>query len=147
MSLEIVFQMEDNCDMVHIASFLENKEQLLDRDEVVIPHPHATVRFDYPLQGEHLFQVHGTEWGITRGQLVDFICTQYKTMYQEEEAALGPMSTMEENMAKSFKSVWLMNSERTHGPYGIWGHEVEDLVLEEISYDIETNTVDLGIGS
>jgi hypothetical protein len=144
MSVYIGLETKSGYDGIHIASFLENKEQLLDRDEVVIPHLQASVEFDYPLQEAHMFQVHAKDEGITRGQLVDFICTQYETIYQEEDASSKtPVLTLKERMARG----GLINRNTTGGIYGIWGHDIGDLCLSEIAYNPTTNIVKLSIES
>jgi len=41
----------------------------------------------------------------------------------------------------------VMNRARSEGPYGIWGHYLSELWIERISYNPQTRTVKLFIGS
>lgn len=76
-----------------IASWLSSKEHygLVGGGDIVIAQPKATVVFTYPLSKEHTFEVQGTADGITRGELVDFICKTYERIYKEEDEACPPV--------------------------------------------------------
>ncbi len=42
--------------------------------------------------------------------------------------------------------VFMLNRETTHGPHGIWGHSLGDLVLHTVS-QVKGNLFDLGVDS
>ena len=42
---------------------------------------------------------------------------------------------------------FMLNRQTTNGKYGIWGHAIEDLVIEELRYDKNTKIVSMFIGS
>jgi len=46
-----------------------------------------------------------------------------------------------------FKTSGLLNRDQTDGVWGIWGHDIGDLVIEELTYDFEAKTVKMCIGS
>ena len=107
-------------------------------DDVVI-NQDVKVEFDYPLADSVMFDLVGP---VTRMQLTDFICQTYHRIYEEENSATNP-STIEERQQHG----GLLNREQTNGPYGIWGHDIDDLWLEGIIYHSEQALVTLSIGS
>jgi hypothetical protein len=60
----------------------------------------------------------------------------YKKIYNEEKQ-VGDPGTYE----------MLYNRKKSEGRYGIWGHYLDDLYLEFITYDPKTKMVHLAIGS
>ena len=74
----------------------------------------------------------------TIGELLWEIAQTYKKIYEEELTTTTiEVGQMSEN---------LINRNQTDGKYGIWGHDIGDLVFEGISiYD--NGTVDIFIGS
>ena len=40
-----------------------------------------------------------------------------------------------------------LNRSRTDGKWGIWGHSIEDLVIERLYLDTDKNKIDMFIGS
>lgn len=128
-----------------IAHWSENREafNLYNPKEIVIPQQKINIVFRYPFEKEFVFEFKAnTSEGFTKEYLIDCICNQYEKMYKEENEATPPTS-MEERMKRG----GLVNRESTEGPYGIWGHDIEDLYLEGIEYNEKTNTVHLFIGS
>lgn len=128
-----------------IADWVTDKTKfdLFDAKTIVIKEPKISIIFDYPFGEEFKFEFQtDTREGFTREYLIDCICGQYRKMYDEENAACK-VSTVEERIGKG----GLMNREKTEGPYGIWGHDIDDLYLERITYDERKKTVSLGVGS
>jgi len=41
----------------------------------------------------------------------------------------------------------LLNRHKTDGVYGIWGHDIDDLVIEKLLYDPASKTINMFIGS
>ena len=103
---------------------LENPEEDIQGqrfpDEVVIPLPKIRVRYDYPLETETILSFDAdTPAGFTRAHLARQIAAGYHRIYQEEEAVVGNPGHIP----------GMMNRKRSRGPYGIWGHDLGDLVL------------------
>jgi len=63
--------------------------------------------------------------GFTRTQLISEISKQYYKVYQEEEST----ATVKTIPLKQRK---IYNRNITDGKYEIWGHDIGDLVLDEI---------------
>ncbi len=99
--------------------------QLKNPDEIVIPHEHAVLRIDYPLSVPASIEVSSpVHFGFTRAGLVKTICEEYANVYETEEAtaAIKPLA-LEERVGSH------QGRNRTDGLYGIWGHDLQDLVL------------------
>ena len=97
---------------------------LTNPDEIVIPHEHAVLRIDYPLSVPASIEVSSPiHFGFTRAELIKTICEEYANVYETEEAtaAVKPLA-LEERVGRQGRN-------RTDGLYGIWGHDLQDLVL------------------
>ena len=93
-------------------------------DEIVIPFEHATLVIDYPLSNPAQMAIEAPlPIGFTRAALVRAICDEYAHVYDAEEgtAAIKTIPVEERGAMR--------NRNRTDGAYGIWGHDLEDLVL------------------
>ena len=99
-------------------------KNLFGKDEVVIPEAKVTVIIDYPLSNNYKFQLTSNK-GFTRAQLINEISKQYYRLYDEEEKT----ATVKTIPLKDRK---IYNRNQTDGKYGIWGHDIGDLVLDEI---------------
>jgi hypothetical protein len=138
----------------------DEKGAFIKHDEVVITDKDIKVSFDYPLKQKFLFDFHSDQ-GFTRKQLVELIANTYKNIYEEEERTANEYEYTYKNEADEacictskvipidirVQMGSLMNRNRTDGKYGIWGHDIEDLWLEGISYNPQTMIVSLSIGS
>ena len=122
----------------HIIDFADEKLQnrIIDPDEIIIPDEKITLRIIYPLSVEVLRE-RELKGGFSRKDLFRWIYEEYKKIYEEEEKQVGDPGTYER----------LYNRKKSSGPYGIWGHYLNDLYLEFIRYDLKTKTVNLAIGS
>ncbi|PRW60149.1 bifunctional acetaldehyde- alcohol dehydrogenase isoform A [Chlorella sorokiniana] len=101
----------------------ESCKDLVNPEEVVIREPTIQVLFDYPLSTPTTETLHGDVpggGGFTRRHLLACLQDVYTHIYAEEEAA-APVPD------RSGRS--LLNRPTTQGPYGIWGHELGDLLL------------------
>lgn len=108
-------------------------------DEIVIPLQTIRVEYEYPFNNPATFthQADKPE-GFTRAHLAREIASQYQRIYQEEEAAVGNPGHIP----------GMMNRQRSAGPYGIWGHDLGDLVLHSVSQDgSELDLFHLGVDS
>jgi hypothetical protein len=98
--------------------------ELAGAEEIAIPFEHAVLVIDYPLSTPASVPITAPlALGFTRGALVRAICEEYGHIYDAEEgtAAIKPLP-IEERGA-------MQGRNRTDGAYGIWGHDLEDLVL------------------
>jgi len=114
---------------------------MLHVDELVVPEDRKSINvvFDYPLKEKFEFELESPSGkGFTRGELVTAIGNRYKKIYEEEE----------ETSKVPVESLYnLMNRNDTDGKYGIGGHDLEDLSLEEVIFCPEENRYYLNIGS
>ncbi len=107
---------------VHISLIRHADMVIDDIDEVVVPAPEATLRLNYPLSVAVLVPVKAAApEGITRGEILHAVHDAYKTIY-EREAASSPPAPIDDRTRT-------LNREATSGNFGIWGHDLSDLVL------------------
>ena len=99
--------------------------QLIQKDEVVIHDNKVTVIIDYPLTNEYRFTL-ASNTGFTRASLVKEISQAYYKIYQEEEATASVKTIPINERTKTY------NRNQTNGKYGVWGHDIADLVLTYI---------------
>ena len=98
-----------------------------------------TVRFviDYPLSNpKSIVLTHEDGSGWTKQEFADAVRVEYKTIYEEEAAAVGDPGHLP----------GMLNRRSSNGPHGIWGHDIDDLVLEGI-VRLEDGSWDLSVGS
>ena len=99
-------------------------KKLIGKNEIVIPESNATIIIDYPLTNNFNFELISKS-GFTRTQLINEISKQYYQLYEEEEKT-ATIKTVPMKERKMF------NRNQTNGKYGIWGHDISDLVLNKI---------------
>lgn len=100
-------------------------EQLVDRNKIVIAESKVTIIINYPLTNEYRFTIE-SESGFDREQLLKKISENYFKLYEEEEISATIKTIPIE------KRTTMYNRNQTNGKYGIWGHDITDLVLSEI---------------
>jgi hypothetical protein len=118
----------------YAKDYLQNR--IINPDEIIIPDEKISIRFTYPLSVELIYE-YEQNWGFSRKNLFKFIYKAYKRIYDEEEQEVGDPGIYEN----------LYNRKKSNGPYGIWGHYLDDLYLEFIRYNPKTKVVNLAIGS
>jgi len=99
---------------------------LIDRDIIVIDENKITIIIDYPLTHEYRFDMVSNN-GFTRVQLLKEISKQYYNIYDEEEKSATIKTVPPKDRTTTY------NRNQTNGKYGIWGHDISDMDLEEIS--------------
>jgi hypothetical protein len=109
---------------IRIDSPQIDMKNLIGKDEIVIPETKLTVIIDYPLSTSYKFELI-SNGGFTRAQLITEISKHYYQLYDEEEKT----ATIKTVPLKDRK---IFNRNRTNGKYGIWGHDLGDLVLDAI---------------
>ncbi len=82
---------------------------------------------DYPVAGEWEFKVVSADpKGFTNADLARQISRVYHAMYDEEErTSIIKVVPMEQRKR-------LINRNKTNGKFGIWGHDIGDLVLHTV---------------
>jgi hypothetical protein len=98
-------------------------------DEIVIPFEHASLLIVYPLTVPATVPIHAAiPWGFTRGELARAVCEEYANVYEVEEATAAIKPVPHEERAER------PERNRTDGVYGIWGHDLDDLVLTALRW-------------
>jgi hypothetical protein len=108
--------------------------QLDKPDEIVIPFEHATLVIDYPLSAPASVPITAPlQLGFTRAALVKLICEEYGHVYDAEEGTAGTKTIPVEERGDR------RSRNRTDGAYGIWGHDLADLVLTAARWARQSN--------
>ncbi len=98
-------------------------------DEIVIPFDRASLQIVYPLTVPATVPIHAAlSWGFTRGELVRAICEEYENVYEAEEATASTKTVPREERGER------PGRNRTDGVYGIWGHDLDELVLTSLRW-------------
>jgi hypothetical protein len=99
-------------------------KQLAQPDEIVIPFEDAVLVIDYPLSTPATIPIAAPlPLGFTRAALVKTICEEYAHIYDAEEGTAATKTIPLDERGE------LRSRNRTDGAYGIWGHDLQDLVL------------------
>jgi hypothetical protein len=119
---------------LHLADPDGAVAKLRDPDEIVIPFEHAVLVIAYPLTVPASIEVSASiTHGFTRAELVKTICEEYANVYEAEEATAAiKTKPMEERGTPATRN-------RTDGLYGIWGHDLDDLVLTATYWTRKSN--------
>lgn len=79
--------------------------------------PTLIFKIRYPLTNHKIVTIiheDGSPW--SEKNFIDAVCQAYKEVYEEEGEDPGHIPGM-------------LNRARSNGPYGIWGHDISDLIL------------------
>lgn len=118
---------------------LYKDEKVYDNKQIVLPpNEEYTLIIDYPLKNSAKFLIKTGKRGISRGRLVSLICKFYHKVYSIEDST---------SKIKSGKIPGMLNRNITNGMFGIWGHDIEDLVLVDCNVNKRKNTINLGVDS
>jgi len=112
---------------IQLADPTKDLADLEDAAAIVLPCREIIVVADYPLAKEFEFKlVSDAPTGFTRAEIARKISTLYQEIYaKEEQTTKAPIIPLEERKG-------LINRNKTNGEYGIWGHDLGDLVLRKI---------------
>jgi hypothetical protein len=103
--------------------------QLDKPEEIVIPFEHAVLVIDFPLSTAATIPITAPiTLGFTRAALVKTICEEYGHVYDAEEGTAATKTIPIEERGE------LRGRNRTDGAYGIWGHDLQDLVLTAVRW-------------
>lgn len=94
-------------------------------NEEVIPYQRVILFVEYPLNKPVFVELTGPARGFTRIEIVLAINKAYRRIYEEEEET-ARIKTLPMAQRK------IENRNTTDGKYGIWGHDLSDLVLNSI---------------
>ena len=98
--------------------------RLEEPEKIVIPFEHAILVIAYPLSTPAKIPIQAPiSYGFTRAQLVRTICEEYANVYDAEEGTAATTTVPLEDRGK------FRNRNRTDGAYGIWGYDLQDLLL------------------
>ena len=108
----------------------ENDGKINYKDIVLPPNQQFVLKIDYPLTESAIFKFNSSHKGITRHQLSEKIRKCYKKVYEDEDKSVGHKTSHIKGM---------LNRDFSDGKYGIWGHDIGDLVL--VNADISKKNV------
>ncbi len=95
-----------------------------------------TFSYDYPLTKKATF-THKLSKKTSEVDLVVLGRDDYKRIYREEEKDSGNPGHIP----------GMLNRRQSEGRYGIWGHDLSDLVFETVHIDTKKKTVRFSVGS
>ena len=109
-----------------IDSAQQKIANLIDPDELVLSYQKVKIMFDYPLAKPIFLELTSLTKGFTRKQIILAISKKYHEIYEEEEKTAKTKTIPLKDRKK------LANRNETDGKYGIWGHDLSDLDLDDI---------------
>jgi len=114
-------------------------------EQIVIPYEHATLVIAYPLSTPASVAISAPiSQGFTRAELVRAICEEYANVYDAEEGTAATTTVPRHERGET------RGRNRTDGAYGIWGYDLQDLVLTALRWTRKpdgTVTIDLHVES
>jgi hypothetical protein len=109
---------------IHVHDIRGALAQLDKPDEIVIPFENAILMIDYPLSTPAMIPITAPlPLGFTRAALVKTICEEYAHIYDAEEGTAATKTIPLDERGD------MRSRNRTDGAYGIWGHDLQDLVV------------------
>ncbi len=108
------------------------------KEVVLPPNEEYTLKITYPVSNPYKTTLKTGKRGLTRLQLVDKICKHYRKMYNEEDSTSG---------GDPGHIPGMLNRMPSEGKYGIWGHDISDLVLCSATVDPKSGTINLSVDS
>lgn len=129
---------------------LSNPEEFknyIDRNKVFLREEAVTnetqIVIDYPLQDDFLFPLRPAtstlyKGCVSVGEIIDRIYELYHEIYNEENST----TTVTPGNIPG-----MLNRNTTNGKYGIWGHDLSDLVLTSVEFNAKDNIISLCVDS
>ena len=117
-----LFEDNENHEGIGLSSTEEGLNMIFDIDKTVISESDLSIKISYPLTNPVEFKIYSEE-GFTRRILFTEIRKKYKEIYQEEQESANV------KVVPPDEREILMNRNQTDGKYGIWGHDISDLIL------------------
>lgn len=132
---------EETISWISIENYDKEIDRLIEPDKIVISEKEVTLLIDYPLNKPATFILISNTNGFTKKQLVQEISKKYHEIYNEEEKTATTKTVPLE------KRKGIINRNETDGKYGIWGHDIGDLVLSSIEvYQTKDGKIQLVLG-
>lgn len=139
--------MEIKLNSIHIESgevypddYDENDNEIfntLDPEEIVLqPNKEYILEISYPLTNKAKFKISSGKKGVSRETFVKKVISFYKKIYEIEDRTTKTKPAHIPNM---------LNRNITNGMFGIWGHDIGDLVL--VNAEVKGNKITLGVDS
>lgn len=126
---------------ISIKKPVDEINRLIDADKVVITYNEITLIIDYPLNNPAEFVIKSPSNGFTKKQLALVISEKYHEIYKAEESSAKTKTIPVE------KREGVINRNETDGTYGIWGHDIDDLVLSSAEvYKMEDGKIQVLLG-
>lgn len=119
---------------ISIEERVNEKDRLINGDEIVLKTRTAEALIDYPLDNPTSLKLISDSASFSRWQIIDEIGKKYEEIYLEEEAT-AETKTLPMNERR------IMNRNQTNGTYGIWGHDLSDLAISLIEVRKDVNGV------
>lgn len=124
--LEFKVASEQGYHGVFLGNYSSQRERLRSANMILVTGSEVIVSVTYPLNLPAKFKVK-SDYGFTRLELVDAIFDTYQRVYFEEEKT-SDISVIP--IGERMEKIGLINRNSTNGKYRIWGHDLQDLVLE-----------------
>lgn len=103
------------CDYRIASNAMENRKTITWENKI-------SIKFDYPLSKPVTLTFESADdMGWTEAEFLRAVRKGYRQIYREEDKAVGK---------KTGNIPGMFNRARSEGPHGIWGHHIDDLVLE-----------------
>ena len=96
-----------------------SKNSIIDADQLITDLQKIKIIFDYPLDRPAIFSFENPN-GFSKYDFLKCVYEGYERIYDEEHAVAGNHGNL----------LGMLNRLKSDGPYGIWGHHFEDLILE-----------------
>lgn len=127
----------DERDDLHDKSCKRQVEACDPKEVVLPPNSEYTLIISYPVSTNYTTKLKTGKKGMTRIQLASNICKHYRKMYAEEDSSSG---------GDPGHIPGMLNRAQSDGKYGIWGHDIGDLVLCSAEVDAKGN-ITVGVDS
>jgi len=111
------------CNTIHIESGREYPGEYLStkNKKKIIPQEEIQIEFSYPIQNPAVFSFKNKN-GFTLKEFWKAVNTGYLVIYSDEDET-APVKEVDIDRGM------LYNRPKTEGKYGVWGHDLGDLIL------------------
>jgi hypothetical protein len=130
------YDMDLNVHLISLLAMIKEEASELNYGYAFSPPIKGSIEISYPLKNPDVLNVENIK---TTGELLWEIAQYYDKIYKEESETSG--------VKNLFKDSPILNREETFGVHGIYGHAIEDLFIEQINIDTETEIIQLFMGS
>jgi hypothetical protein len=114
----------------------EDKVKIDPKEAILEPNTDYKLCITYPLSRDFVQTISTKNEGMTREDFVELVVLCYNKIYEDED---GTSSIDASHIPGMYNRI------STDGAYGIWGHDLSDLVLHTLH--IKNNKLTLGVDS